>query len=119
MDHASRAENNLRDQYATEFAACPKIADFAFLPRPQARTHTSCIDSGRRCTGSKKSKQLETFYGVSVFSRLLWYHKIPKHNRYDEAHMFANNIKNELAYIGVIPASVCVVLQHVVYAQNL
>jgi hypothetical protein len=100
-DKCNAAQKRLRDEYEHEFAGCQAIAKFARMDRPQKRTHKACMESGRRCTGSKASKKKEAFHGVSCFSKLLWYHKIPIHNRYDEAHTFANNIKNEIHYIGV------------------
>jgi hypothetical protein len=101
VEQCNLQQKALRAKYATEFAGFKDLADLADMNRPQARTHTSCLKSGKRCTGSKKSKKAEAFHGVACFSRLLWYHKIPVHNRYDEAHTFANNLKNEIAYIGV------------------
>jgi hypothetical protein len=100
-EHCTLRQRALRAKYATEFAGCKRLAELADKIRPQSRTHTSCLKSGRRCTGKTKSKTAEAFHGVACFSRLLWYHKIPLHNRYDEAHTFANHLKNEIAYIGV------------------
>ena len=101
LDKCNNEQRRLREEYAKEFAGVDRVAKFATMNRPSNRTHTSCLESGRRCTGSVASKKQEAFHGVSCFSRLLWYHKIPKHNRYDEAHTFANQIKNEIHYIGV------------------
>lgn len=100
-DQCTAAQMRLRTAYAAEFSSFPSLAKLADMSRPQARSHTSCLESGRRCTGTEKSRKAEAFHGVSCFARLLWYHNIPKHNRYDEAHTFANNIKGEIAYIGV------------------
>jgi hypothetical protein len=83
----------LRAAYAKAFPASKHLQDWAKKPKPAARTKESSIRSGNRVLSGASTKPYEAYYRVDIFTELLWYHNKNKHVLYDNAHQFANVLK--------------------------
>jgi hypothetical protein len=83
----------LRKAYAKEFKASPTLKDWAKKKAPSMRTKASSIASGKRVEKRQSKPTDEAYKAVDVFTRLLWYHDKNKHVIYDNAHQFANVLK--------------------------
>jgi hypothetical protein len=90
---------DLRSAYAKEFRHDKQLYGWAFKQPPPPRTKASSIASGRRVeTGASDVKE-EAYRAVDIFTRLLWYHDKNKHVLYDNAHQFANVLKQMMNLI--------------------
>ena len=91
---------DLRKRYQHEFRHDETLSVLADENRPHKRRKSDAINAGRRAQGpfaskaaAKRGTAAEAFTNVSVFSELLPYHDVTKHNFYDLAHTFANYMK--------------------------
>ena len=88
-----------RNAYAHEFREDPTLRAWASLPPPPKRTKRSSIASGKRVeSGQSKIKQ-EAYRAVDIFTKYLWYHDKNRHVLYDNAHQFANVLKQMMNFI--------------------
>jgi hypothetical protein len=94
------AGKDLRRAYATEFRHTKQLQEWASKKAPPPpRTKQSSIASGKRVeTGASNPKE-EAYRAVDIFTQLLWYHDKNKHVLYDNAHQFANVLKQMMNLI--------------------
>jgi hypothetical protein len=83
----------LRAAYQQEFRKLDLVSGWAAKQAPPKRTKKSSIASGRRVESGEALMRDEAYRAVDVFTLLLWYHKKNEHAFYDNAHQFANIIK--------------------------
>ena len=100
---ACHAVHTLRGLYRKEFHANEEWAQLAHLECPAKRTKESAIASGNRVQQGAAKKKDEAYHDVDIFTVALWYHDKVKDNMYDNAHQFANAIKQLLIFLGQSP----------------
>jgi ornithine carbamoyltransferase len=83
----------LRAAYAKAFPQDKHLQAWAKKTKPAARTKESSVRSGERVVSGASTKPYEAYYRVDIFTELLWYHNKNKHVLYDNAHQFANVLK--------------------------
>jgi hypothetical protein len=85
---------DLRRAYAAEFKGDKTLKAWSkMLTPPPKRTKISSIASGRRVESGESTATSEAYKAVDIFTELLWYHDKNKHVIYDNAHQFANVLK--------------------------
>jgi hypothetical protein len=83
----------LRAAYAREFAGDELLTKWSEQRAPAMRTKASSIASGQRTAAKESLEKNEAYKAVDIFTRKLWYHNKNKHVLYDNAHQFANVLK--------------------------
>jgi hypothetical protein len=96
---AGRAADALRDRYAEEFKFDPLLKEWATKGPPRTRTKASSIASGKRVERGQAAEKDEAYKAVDIFTSHLWYHDKNNHVLYDNAHQFANVLKQLLNVI--------------------
>ena len=83
----------LREAFKKEFSADATLQDWAKKHAPPKRTKISSLKAGRRVASGQSMMENEAYRDEDIFSLLLWYHDKNKHVLYDNAHQFANVLK--------------------------
>ena len=83
----------LRREWSSEYRKDDTLSQYANMARPAKRTKVEALASARRVMRKETNKKDEAFSRVSVFSEMLPYHDVTKHNKIDLAHSAANAIK--------------------------
>jgi hypothetical protein len=83
----------LRRAYEKEFGQDDTLKEWARLVAPRKRTKKSSVAAGMRVESGGGNIDMEAYRAVDIFTRLLWYHDKNKHVLYDNAHQFANVLK--------------------------
>ena len=89
----------LRAAYAKEFKGDATLRAWATKNAPPLRTKLSSIASGKRVESGASTEKEEAYKSVDLFTRLLWYHDKNNHVLYDNAHQFANVLKQMLNFM--------------------
>ena len=84
-------------RYMAEFAH-PTWQELATIGPPERRTKEKILEEAEKATSGVRDSDA-AFHGVSVFSKLLPYHDVAKHNKICFAHNFANLAKQSIAFL--------------------
>ena len=89
----------LRTAYAREFSADELLTKWSKQRAPTMRTKACSIASGERTAAKESLGKNEAYKAVDIFTQKLWYHNKNKHVLYDNAHQFANVLKQMMNVI--------------------
>jgi hypothetical protein len=86
----------LRGAYSRAFPHDDLLEEWSKKLAPAARTKARSIASGERVASGAREPKEEAYKDVDIFTKYLWYHDKNRHVLYDNAHQFANVLKQML-----------------------